>query len=78
MVADERNGWHLTYRRLTRRWTSYSGIKGDKIRYFRAVAICDDRMAAFELDYNRDQKIRYDPIVVRLVRSLRSLEAEDC
>ena len=45
MATDERNGWHLTYRRLTPRWASYSGIKGDKIRYFRAVALCADRMA---------------------------------
>ena len=75
MAADERNGWHLTYRRLTPRWASYSGIKGDKIRYFRAVAICGDRVAAFELDYSRDQKIPYDPIVVRMVRSLK---AEGC
>ena len=53
----------------------FSGIKGDKIRYFRAVANCADRVAVFELDYSRDQKIPYDPIVVRMVRSLR---AEGC
>jgi hypothetical protein len=75
IAAGERNGWHLTYRRLTPRWSSYSGIKGDKIRYFRAVAICANRMAAFKLDYSRDQKVPYDPVVVRMVRSLK---AEGC
>jgi hypothetical protein len=75
MAADEGNGWHLTYRRLTVKWASYSGIKGDKIRYFRAVAVCRDRLAAFELDYSRDQKIPYDPIVARMVQSLK---AEGC
>ena len=75
MAADEQSGWHLTYRRVTPRWASYSGIRGNKIRYFRAVAICADRVAAFELDYSRDQKIPYDPIVVRMVRALK---AEGC
>jgi hypothetical protein len=32
-------------------------------------------VAAFELDYSRDQKIPYDPIVVRMVRTLK---AEGC
>ena len=37
------------------------GHQRGKIRYFRAVAICADRLAAFELDYSRDQKIPYHP-----------------
>jgi hypothetical protein len=32
---DEKEGWEFTYRRLTREWASYSGIKVDQIRYVR-------------------------------------------
>ena len=67
---DEKEGWNVTYRRLTAKWASYSGIKDGKIRYVRAIAICNDRAAVFLIDYARDNKIPYDPIVTRMVRSL--------
>jgi hypothetical protein len=72
---DEKEGWKFTYRRLTREWASYSGIKDDQIRYVRGITVCDDRAAMFLIDYSRDQKIAYDPVVTRMVRSLKS---EDC
>ena len=71
LSSDEADGWNVTYRRITPTWASYSGIKGDKIRYFRAIAVCNDRVAVFQLDYNRNRKVPYDPIVVRMVRSLK-------
>jgi hypothetical protein len=75
MVEDEKDGWKLTYRRVTPRWASYSGIKGGQIRYVRAIAICYDRAALFTVNYSRAEKISYDPVVVRMVRSLK---AEGC
>jgi hypothetical protein len=75
MKQDEENGWHLTYRRVTSNWASYSGIKDGKIRYFRAIALCGNKAAAFRLDYDRREKIAFDPIVVRMVRTLK---AEGC
>jgi hypothetical protein len=72
---DEEEGWKFTYRRLTREWASYSGIKDDQIRYVRAITVCGDRAALFLMDYSRDQKIAYDRIVTRMVRSLKP---EDC
>ena len=68
---DEKEGWNVTYRRLTAKWASYSGIKDGKIRYVRAIAICSDRAAIFLIEYGRDNKIPYDPIVTRMVRSLK-------
>jgi hypothetical protein len=68
---DEKEGWEFTYRRLTREWASYSGIKDDQIRYVRAITVCRDRAAMFLIDYSRDQKIAYDRIVTRMVRSLK-------
>jgi hypothetical protein len=69
---DEKEGWKFTYRRLTRAWASYSGIKGDQIRYVRGITVCRDRAAMFLIDYSRDQKVAYDPVVTRMVRSLKS------
>ncbi|WP_292139419.1 hypothetical protein [Mesorhizobium sp.] len=42
MVEDEKAGWKLTYRRVTPRWASYSGINNGQIRYVRAIAVCND------------------------------------
>ena len=71
MHEDESDGWRITYERLTDEWASYSGIKDDQIRYARAIEVCDDRAAVFIIDYLRSEKIPYDPIVVRMVKSLK-------
>ena len=75
MAEDEKDGWKLTYQRITPRWASYSGIKNGKIRYVRAIAICNDRAALFTINYSRSEKVPYDPVVVQMVRSLK---AEGC
>lgn len=72
MVEDEKDGWKLTYQRVTPRWASYSGTKGGQIRYVRAIAICNHRAALFTVNYSRAEKIPYDPVVVRMVRSLKT------
>jgi len=71
MDKDSAEGWEITYKRLTSGWVSYSGTKAGQIRYFRAIAICDDRAAIFRMDYSRTEKRAYDPIVTRMVRSLK-------
>ncbi|TPI72542.1 hypothetical protein [Mesorhizobium sp. B2-8-9] len=75
MMQDEKDGWRLTYRRLTPKWASYSGIKEGQIRYVRAIKVCADRAALFTINYSRDEKVPYDPVIVGMVRSLR---AEGC
>ena len=70
--ADEAEGWEITYRRMTPAWASYSGIKDGRIRYVRAIAVCNDRVGMFQLDYDVENKVPYDPIVVRMVRSLKA------
>ena len=69
--ADEEEGWDVSYRRITPVWASYSGTKDGRIRYFRAIAVCNDRVGIFQLDYDVADKVPYDPIVVRMVRSLK-------
>ncbi|AZO41433.1 hypothetical protein EJ076_09975 [Mesorhizobium sp. M7D.F.Ca.US.005.01.1.1] len=75
MMEDEKAGWQLSYRRLTPKWASYSGVKNGEIRYVRAIKVCNDRAALFTINYSRFEKTPYDPIVVRMVRSLK---AEGC
>ncbi|WP_287329610.1 hypothetical protein [Mesorhizobium sp.] len=36
---DEKEGWKFIYRRPTREWASYSGIKDDQIRYVRGITV---------------------------------------
>ena len=72
MADDEGHGWKLTYRRLTDSWASYSGVKDGMIRYVRAIATCADRVAVFVMDYRQSEKLGYDPIVLRMVKSLDS------
>ncbi len=70
--ADEVEGWEITYRRMTNTWASYSGIRDGRIRYVRAILVCKDRLGIFQLDYDAENKIPYDPIVTRMVRSLKA------
>ncbi|TPJ88039.1 hypothetical protein FJ941_02840 [Mesorhizobium sp. B2-3-13] len=72
MAVNEHDGWRLTYKRVTPQWASYSGLKDGQILYVRAVKVCDGRAALFTATYSRDEKLPYDPIVVRMVRSLRA------
>ena len=72
LAADEEDGWDVTYRRITPTWASYSGLKDGKIRYFRAIAVCNGRVGIFQLDYDIEDKVPYDSIVVRMVRSLKA------
>jgi hypothetical protein len=70
MADDEGSGWQLTYRRVTHTWASYSGVREGMIRYVRAIATCDDRIATFRMDYRQNEKLDYDAVVVRMVESL--------
>lgn len=71
MAQDAADGWDISYERLTPAWASYSGTLRGNIRYVRAVRLCDDRAAFFYLEYPSEDKISLDPVVVRLVRSMR-------
>lgn len=74
MVEDEKEGWKLTYRRVTPRWASYSGIRNEQIRYVRAIAVCNDRAALFVINYSSDE----NPVRSDCGAMVRSLKAEGC
>jgi hypothetical protein len=64
--------FNLTYEATTPSWASWSGKKRDRILYARAVALCGGtQYAMFELEYFAVDLKEMDPVVERLVRSLR-------
>ncbi|WP_245269578.1 hypothetical protein [Allorhizobium undicola] len=55
------DGWKLTYGKRAASWASFSGTKGDRIIYMRQIALCDDAMGNFTLEYPARQQKRYGP-----------------
>ncbi|WEJ57780.1 hypothetical protein [Devosia sp. FJ2-5-3] len=69
---DIDEGWNITYRATTPKWASWSGTKGGNILYRRMVLLCDgSAYAAFEMKYGQIDRPSMDPVVERLVGSLR-------
>jgi hypothetical protein len=76
MGHAESDGWALSYQRVTPGWASYSGTRNGQILYARAIAACGgSQYASFELVYPAAEVRAYDPVVERLVRSLRATGA---
>jgi hypothetical protein len=69
---DIADGWAITYEASTPKWVSYSGTKAGFILHVRAIARCGDRYALFRLRYSKRDAAALDPVVSRLVGSLRS------
>lgn len=65
------DGWTIAYQKQTKTWAVWSGARGNRIVYERAIAGCDDAAAYFRLEYDKDQAKAFDPIVSRLNASLR-------
>ena len=72
MKADRADGWSISYETRKAGKASWSGSRGGKIFYARAVKGCDDSAAFFRIEYDRARLEAYDPIVNRLVKTLRA------
>ncbi|MCE4222391.1 hypothetical protein HCU64_01385 [Methylobacterium sp. C25] len=72
IAGDAEKGWSIGYRAVTARAASWSGSKGDRILYVRAIAGCKDQAAFMRIEYDASAKAVYDPIVSRLARSLKA------
>jgi len=69
---DQDDGWNITYQATTPGWASWSGKKGSRILYVRAIRMCGGQMyGAFDLEYSEADLKAFDPVVERLVRSLK-------
>ena len=72
LALAEADGWTITYRSVTPGWASFSGTRGQRILYERMVALCDPgQYAGFLLEYSAIDLAALDPVVNRLVSSLR-------
>ncbi len=70
------DGWALSYQRATPSWASYSGSKQGFVIYVRSIALCEGtQYATFEYKYPTKAISAADPVVEKLVRSLRATEA---
>jgi hypothetical protein len=66
------DGWAVSYEAVTPGWASYSGKRGNRIFYVRAIRMCGgDIIGEFDFEYPASDVVKYDPVVERLVRSLR-------
>lgn len=75
---DEENarqdGWNITYQVSTPTYASYSGIKNSRVLYARMISLCGGTFGAFTLEYGRADIPKFDPVITRLVRSLKPTE----
>ena len=72
MQWDQDEAWNITYQATTPRWASWSAIKGFRIVYRRMVLLCDGTSyAAFRAEYSVTDSAEMDPVVEKLVQSLR-------
>lgn len=71
----EQDGWGITYNVSTPDKASYSGKRGARILYARMIALCGGtQFAAFEFEYSRADLQKLDPVVTKLVQSLRATD----
>jgi hypothetical protein len=68
--ADQAEGWTVSYDRRTTKAASWSGSRGDRIFYARAMKGCEEAAIYFRLEYGRADLDAFDSIVGRLVKSL--------
>lgn len=70
------DGWTLSYERVTPTWASFSASRNGIVRYVRVIAACGGtQLASFYYEYPLAALKAADPIVERLVQSLKSSDA---
>jgi hypothetical protein len=69
---ETEDGWKFSDEKRGASWASLSGTKGDQIIYMRQIALCDDAMGNFTLEYPAAQQKRCGPLVDRMVKTLKA------
>ena len=76
MRFARKDGWNLSYQRVTPDWAAYSGVRNGEILYTRVTATCGgSQYVGFELLYPADQGGAYNAMVSHIEGSLKSLDA---
>ena len=68
--------WAISYSKVSGRWASWSGEKQGRIFYAREIQLCDDRVAAFQIEYPEEAKDAFDPLVQKLVKGFRATSCD--
>lgn len=68
---DVQDGWGISYAVSTPNRASYSGVKSGRVLYVRMISLCGPAFAEFRLEYSKADVARFNPIVDRLVGSLK-------
>jgi hypothetical protein len=80
LVEDERDeeqmsakgGLKVTYRQVSARATTFSGLQGTTIVYQHAIATCKGTASAIvHAEYPASEKARFDPLVAHMAKTLR-------
>lgn len=67
------DGWTLSYERSTPGWASWSGRRNGIVLYARMISLCGGtQYAAFQLEYPQRDLDAMNPVVEKLVGSLRA------
>jgi len=75
--AENRVGWEkdaqwtITYGKTTEAWASFSGVRNGEVLYGRGMTLCRGSATFFRLQYRKADLKRYNPIIARMVKSLR-------
>jgi hypothetical protein len=69
---ETEGGWKFSFEKRGASWASLSGTKSDRIIYMRQIALCDDAMGNFTLEYPAAQQKRFGPLVDRMVKTLKA------
>lgn len=72
LAATKEEGWTISYKRETPRWASWSGSLQGRIFYAHARRLCGDQVAYFLIEYPKASKKSFDPVIGRLVKSLKN------
>ncbi|GHD13917.1 hypothetical protein GCM10016234_18810 [Tianweitania populi] len=73
---DLHAGWVISYKREADVFWSWSGRKGARISYQRAIPVCDGASVYFRLEYNEKHAAAFEPVVRNLVKTLSAAECE--
>lgn len=72
VVSDATEGWSIRYKVVKRARASWSGSKGGRVFYSRAIRACEGQAAYFRIEYDRAAAKAFDPVVRRLAKTLKA------
>ena len=71
-TMSEEGGMRITYRQVSSRATTFSGLKGETIVYRHAINTCKNTASAIiDAEYPASEKARFDTIITHMAASLR-------